>query len=89
MRTKFTPGPWHIFPKNELCVESSDGNIAVCNLARCNFADAALIADAPAIYALLDELCTLHESNDGISCRDLASLVLEASGLLAKHEDKP
>lgn len=43
---KHTKGPWHLFPSNKLCIEAADGNVGICNLARCNYADAQLIAGA-------------------------------------------
>lgn len=51
---KHTPGPWHLFERNHLCVESATGNVALCNLARNNEADAKLIAAAPLMLQALE-----------------------------------
>ena len=89
MSTKFTPGPWHQFPKQKLCIESSDGNIALCNLARCSNADAALIADAPAMYALLRKLVDHVDqrfSGNFRSFQEYLPLKAEVEALLARHQ---
>jgi hypothetical protein len=56
---KHTPGPWHLFERNRLCIESPTGNVALCNLARNSEADAKLIAAAP---ELLEALVALREA---------------------------
>lgn len=37
-----TPGPWHVLPRNPLCIERAQGNIGLVNLARASEADARL-----------------------------------------------
>jgi hypothetical protein len=54
--SKHTPGPWHLFPKNPLCIEARDGNVALVNLARSSEADARLIAAAPDLLEALKKL---------------------------------
>lgn len=56
MTVKHTPGPWHQFPSNNLCIEAKDGNVALCNLARANDSDATLIMAAPDLLASLIEV---------------------------------
>lgn len=55
-RQLHTPGPWHVYSRNSLCVESATGNIALVNLARASEADARLIAAAPDLLAALKDL---------------------------------
>jgi hypothetical protein len=54
--SKHTPGPWHLFERNHLCIESASGNVALCNLARNNEADAKLIAAAPDMHELVKRI---------------------------------
>ena len=54
-RASHTPGPWHVYERNSLCIESAAGNIALVNLARASEADARLIAAAPDLLKLARE----------------------------------
>lgn len=51
-----TPGPWSVYERNPLCIESPHGNIGLVNLARASEADARLIAAAPDLLAALKEM---------------------------------
>lgn len=64
-----TPGPWHQFPSNNLCIEAKDGNVALCNLARANDADATLIAAAPELAAALKRSLDWLSSYPGGTCK--------------------
>jgi hypothetical protein len=75
--SKHTPGPWHLFERNHLCIESDTGNVALCNLARNSEADARLIAAAPdgleAAHVALVELEAV-EKEIGIASRAVPML---------------
>lgn len=61
--SKHTPGPWHLFEKNRLCIESDTGNVALCNLARDNEHDAKLIAAAPDLLVALRDLLSWQDES--------------------------
>lgn len=79
---KHTPGPWHLFERNSLCIESASGNVALCNLARNSEADAKLIAAAPDLLAALTSLLSAEKLDDGDPVLDKARF--DAAAAIAK-----
>ncbi len=82
----FTSGPWRLLERNRLCIESDTGNVAICNLARNNEADARLIAAAPGVLAehrrnpeLMKELQEKHLSHCATVVRALLHHRIEAT----------
>lgn len=81
-----TPGPWHLLPKNPLCIESRHGNIGLVNLARASEADARLIAAAP---DLLEVLRDVVQYGGGMEYDDWRGLMKRAESAVAKAEGRP
>jgi hypothetical protein len=73
--SKHTPGPWYLFEKNRLCIESDSGNVALCNLARNSEADALLIAAAPDLFEVLSAARQAIEDHEGEGSVLLARIV--------------
>lgn len=75
-----TPGPWHLFPSNPLCIEAKDGNVALCNLARSNEADARLIAAAPELLDALKDMVETFSGYQGLMFARVKLAIEKAEG---------
>lgn len=82
--TAHTPGPWHLFPSNKLCIEAKSGNVALCNLARESYADARLIAAAPDLLEALRIMVQDCDSSVEVHCVHGGDAIETARAAIAK-----